>query len=281
MSRPARRRPRSRSSRYDSEDGSVAGRLVAGVIVAAILVVVALLFFFMRQQADEKAAIDPETFCPKAGPSSTHAVLIDRTDGLGPIQAEALRRRIVMWSEAVPKHGLFEIYEVTAEGIPASPVVAICNPGDGSDLSELTGNPRLARERYREKFEIPVRNMLTGMRGDTEADRSPIFEAVQAIAVTNFGPDSSAADRKLIIVSDFLQYVPEFSLYRGLPDYEAFRQSAYGVSRMADLSGVAVELHLMHRKGERQRQTEELVEFWIRWLEEQGAVIDRYSPLPG
>lgn len=279
MREPARRR-RQRSGSRDG-DGSTIGKVLAGMIVGLVVIATIGIFVFMHEEKSDRASIDSETFCPKAGPAAIHVVLIDRTDGLGPIQAEALRRRITMWSEGVPKHGLFEIYEVTAQGVLTEPAVAVCNPGDGSDVSALTGNPAMARKRYREKFERPVRDMLASMRGDTEADKSPIFEAVQAIAVTNFGPDSSAGERKLIIVSDFLQYVPEFSLYRGVPDFESFRQSGYGVSRMADLSGVEVELHLMHRKGERHRQKEDLVEFWIRWLEEQGAIVEKYSPLPG
>lgn len=281
MNRSQRRRPRSRSSKYDGEDGGFVSKLVAGIVVVAVLLVLGGILLLSREQKAEQAGLDTETFCPKEGPAAIHAVLIDRTDGLGPIQAEALHRRIVMWARQVPKQGLFEIYEVSAEGVLLKPVVALCNPGDGSDLSMLTANPEMAKKRYKEKFEKPVRDMLAAMRTDTEADRSPIFEAVQSIAVTNFGPDTSARDRKLIIVSDFLQYVPEFSLYRGIPDYEIFRRSAYGVSSMADLSGVEVELHLLHRKSERSRQSEDLVEFWIRWLEDQGAIIGRYSPLPG
>jgi hypothetical protein len=187
---------------------------------------------------------------------------------------------MVMWSKSVPKHGANKIYEVSGGGL-LEPIVSVCNPGDGSDLSQIDANPKMWQKRYREKFQRPIDDMIDGMRFDTKADQSPIFEAIQAIAVENFGPDSTAAEHKLIVVTDLLQYVPKFNLYRGVPDIVAFRKTAYGMSVSSNLSDVVVEVDLLHRMSEEGRQTDALGAFWLQWFRSQGALIEKFTQIPG
>ena len=42
------------------------------------------------------------------------------------------------------------------------PLLRICDPGRGTDVSSLTGNPKLLRERWEKKFDAPLREMLEG-----------------------------------------------------------------------------------------------------------------------
>lgn len=272
------RRPMRRRGRTAGVPIATVGAIVAICAVAAIFTVI---LYYSFAASRDRASINPETLCPKAGPGAIHVVLIDRTDSLNPIQGEALRRRIAMWAQEVPKRGAFKVYEVGSAGVLPQPVVSVCNPGDGEDLSELTANKRMARKLYQERYEEPIEKMLAAMEVDSQATQSPIFEAVQAVAVMNFGPDSSAEDRRLILASDLLQHTSDFSLYRGVPEYSQFRQTAYGVSSLADLAGVGVEIHLLHRRTERHRQTDDLGRFWIDWFKDQGALFERFSPIPG
>lgn len=277
--------PRRRFSRRRGRQETLVLKLVAIVIVVIVLAGLGGVFWFVQGRAAQLAALDPETLCPKSGPTSQFAVLIDRTDALTEIQGEALRRQITAWAAAIPKHGSFKVYEVghsgTEGGALLQPVVAVCNPGDGSDQSSIDSNPKMWRARYEEKFQAPISTMLERMRLDAEAKTSPILEGVQAIAVKDFGPDAPQGPKTLMIVSDLLQNRSGFSLYQGVPQLDAFWVTAYASSVRSNLTGIHTEIYLLHRLKAAAKQTDALGKFWIDWLERQGAQVDAFKGVPG
>ena len=277
--------PRRRFSRRRGGQETLVLKVLAIVIVIIVLVGLGGVFRFVQGRAAQLAALDPETLCPKSGPTSQFAVLIDRTDALTEIQGEALRRQITAWAAAIPKHGSFKVYEVghsgTEGGALLQPVVAVCNPGDGSDQSAIDSNPKMWRARYEEKFQTPISAMLERMRLDEEAKTSPILEGVQAIAVKDFGPDAPQGPKTLMIVSDLLQNQSGFSLYQGVPQLDAFWVTAYASSVRSNLTGIHTEIYLLHRLKAATKQTDALGKFWIDWLERQGAQVDAFKGVPG
>jgi hypothetical protein len=256
-------------------------KVVAVLVIVAVLAGLLGVFTFVHNRAVAMAALDPETLCPRAGPESQFAVLIDRTDPLTEIQGEALKRQILAWAAAIPKHGAFKVYEVGYGGALLQPVVSVCNPGDGSDQSALDSNPAMWRQRYEQKFTAPISDMLERMRLDEEAKTSPIMEGVQAIAVKDFGPDAPAGPKSLMVVSDLLQNGPAFSLYHPVPTMDAFWTTPYAGSLRVNLTGVHAGIYLLHRIKDAARQTDALGKFWIDWLERQGAVVDEFKSVPG
>jgi hypothetical protein len=274
----ARRR---RFSRRRGGQETPALKAIAIAIVVVVLAGLGGVFWFVQGRAAQLAALDPESLCPKSGPTSQFAVLIDRTDALTEIQGEALRRQITAWAAAIPKHGSFKVYEVGHGGALLQPVVAVCNPGDGSDQSAIDSNPKMWRARYEEKFQAPISAMLERMRLDAEAKTSPILEGVQAIAVKDFGPDAPQGPKTLVIVSDLLQNQQGFSLYQGVPALDAFWATPYGASVRSNLTGIHAEIFLLHRTKAAAKQTDALGKFWIDWLERQGAAVDAFKSVPG
>ena len=95
------------------------------------------------------------------------------------------------------------------------------------DVSVLTSNPRLIKEKWDQRFSQPLEALFTKMLATPSADESPIFESIQSIAVTAFGslPDSTTT-RKLIVVSDMLQNVPEYSQYKTAWEFRGFATHA-------------------------------------------------------
>jgi hypothetical protein len=260
---------------------TLALKAIAIVIVVVVLLGLGGVFWYVQGRAAQLAALDPETLCPKSGPTSQFAVLVDRTDALTEIQGEALRRQITAWAAAIPKHGSFKVYEVGYGGALLQPVVAVCNPGDGSDQSAIDSNPKMWRARYEEKFQAPISAMLERMRLDEEAKASPILEGVQAIAVKDFGPDAPQGPKTLVIVSDLLQNQQGFSLYQGVPALDAFWATPYAASVRSNLAGIHAEVYLLHRMKAAAKQTDALGKFWIDWLERQGAQVDAFRSVPG
>ncbi len=283
--------PRRRFSRRHGGQETLALKLIAVAIVIVVLAGLGGVFWFVQGRAAQLAALDPETLCPKTGPTSQFAVLIDRTDALTEIQGEALRRQITAWAAAIPKHGSFKVYEVGHSGTQGAgtpgggallqPVVAVCNPGDGSDQSAIDSNPKMWRARYEEKFQTPISAMLERMRLDEEAKTSPILEGVQAIAVKDFGPDAPQGPKTLVVVSDLLQNQQDFSLYQTVPPLDAFWATPYGASVRSNLNGIHAEIYLLRRMKVAAKQTDALGKFWIDWLERQGAQVDAFRSVPG
>jgi hypothetical protein len=254
---------------------------LAPLVLRFVLAGLGGLFLFVNQRAAALASLDAETLCPKAGPVSQFDVLIDRTDPLTEIQGEALKRQILAWADAVPKHGAFRVYEVGYGGALLQPVVSVCNPGDGSDQSSLDSNPAMWRQRYEEKFTAPIQDMLDRMRLDEEQNKSPIMEGVQAIAVKDFGPDAPKGPKSLMVVSDLLQNQSGFSLYKDVPRIDAFWPTPYAASLRVNLTGIHVEVYMLHRLKAAAKQTDALGKFWIDWLERQGAQVDAFKSVPG
>jgi len=284
----ARRRRFSTRSRFRRRGGETLPlKVLAVAIVLVVLAGLGGLFLFVNQRAAALASLDPDSLCPKAGPISQFDVLIDRTDALTEIQGEALKRQILAWADAVPKHGAFKVYEVGHSGTGGGggallqPVVSVCNPGDGSDQSSLDSNPEMWRQRYQQKFTAPIQDMLERMRLDEEQRQSPIMEGVQAIAVKDFGPDAPDGPKTLMVVSDLLQNESGFSLYKAVPEIDAFWPTPYAASLRVNLAGIHVEVYMLHRLKAAARQTDALGKFWIDWLERQGAQVDAFKSVPG
>jgi hypothetical protein len=268
-----------KKARPGQESGLVKSLAVTGIV--ALLGAVGAGFWWVQQERAERDRIDSETLCPKDGPTAITAVLVDRTDSLNEIQAEALARLIRNWAEDVPKDGAFHVYEVGRGGRLLAPVVAVCNPGTGDEESALVANKKMLRARYEAKYSKPVEAMIDAMRQDSQANTSPIMEGIQAIAVEDFGPERTKRleVKRLYIVSDLLQNGSGFNAYASVPKLADFLKSSAGHSLAAPLDGVKTWLYVVNRNSP--KQTGALLEFWLDWLATQGADVQEKRNVPG
>lgn len=253
-------------------------------IAGAVIVMGALLAGFIYKVALEKGrpTLDKVTFCPVDGPKDVVAVLVDRTDGLNEPQAEDLSRHMITWATRVPVGGKFVVYEVGRGGRLLEPVISVCNPGDGAGSEGWASNPKQLKATYTEHYVQKITRMTEAMREDAEAVTSPIMEAVQAISIKEFGSDHPNLEtRKLIIVSDLLQYVPEgLNLYKQAADYEAFAGTPYARSVQSRLNGAEFSMFGVRRDQAVAKQ-DKLAEFWRQWLRAQGGVFGEYTRISG
>lgn len=270
-------KPRYKPFKAEGEE-SMGVKVAVGAGFLALLVIAGLVVWLYVSKVREADELNPVTFCPKDGATSVTSVLVDRTDGINEIQAEALEALFMTWIEKVPEHGAFRVYEVSSGGLQ-KPIVDVCNPGDVENVNVFTGNERLTRKRYEEKFRGPIQLMLDNMRSDEEAKSSPIMEGVQSIAVQDFGAGRAKDERTLIIVSDLMQHTPEFSLYKAPPDIQQFRKSVQGQKIESDLSGVRTTVYLLHSSSA--KQTGQVVQFWLDWLMFQRADLQGQLKVPG
>lgn len=256
MARSSRRRGRRRGE----PSGLVIGAV--GVLVVCLVMGFAWLYLTARANNPER----DELFCPKSGPRSQALVLVDASDSIADLTRMEITKRLVDEAASVPTGGRLTIRTLRADASGAGQIFDLCNPGDGAELNEITGNPERARARWREGFEEPLSAALKEATRDAQADRSPIMAAIQQFAVDRL---VSRAERSipttLIVISDMLENTPDFSMYRGGADYGRYAHSPAAERYQTNLQGAQVELWLIERdKGP--ADADAIVSFWDQWV---------------
>ena len=106
--------------------------------------------------------IDADTMCPATGPLGVHAVLLDRSDPITPLQAERLRQVVDKAIGDASINERIDLYVLAGDGTQvAIPVASLCRPkADGNELYE---NPARIRQRYVARFKKPLDDALAAM----------------------------------------------------------------------------------------------------------------------
>ena len=157
------------------------------------------------------------------------------------------------------------------------------NPGRGDDMNQLYQNPQLARQRWERDFASTVSGAIEKLLQMPEAATSPIFEAIQAVALQTFDDPAldDVHDRRLVLVSDLMQNVPgHLRMYDAIPKFDDFARTPYWLDVKADLEDVDVTVLYLQRPTSQRLWTSQ-VEFWSRYFDAQGASIERVLPLSG
>jgi hypothetical protein len=178
---------------------------------------------------------DKVTLCPATAPKDIIVIVVDATDGLPePAQKEATGRLIDL-IEASPEGALLDLRVVDPAYKAGRNVLTLCNPGDGRGLSEITGNPEMAKRQWRQRFREPLIRALAGSLQPVPSKTSPLLATFQGIALERFtGAQAAPANKRLVIVSDLIEHVPgeytqyppadlRYARFRGLPIYRKVR----------------------------------------------------------
>lgn len=242
-----------------------------GIAIIGAVASVLLSGFGAHYYLTHSPARDFRTGCLIDRPAPHTVVVIDRTDPLVAAHAPLL---LAMAERAERSLGIEErlsIFEITGDTTGAAePLFSICKPADGADADELYQNPRMMKAHYQKVFAAPLSAVIAAEQAPAEAPVSPILESIRRVTLLPTFR-SGIGQRRLIILSDFLQNVPAYSQYRTAPDYDRFRETAYGRSVRADLTDVTVQLVYLSNPAAIGRQTPQHVEFWQRYFADMGA----------
>lgn len=262
-----------------SDDGGI----FAGIIVIILTIAVILTGSFLYYKTYSEINNIGNDYCRKDKISAITVILIDHTDKLNTMQRASLEGRLWDDVSSIPKNSLLEVYSVgnTTEH-PLVPVLNICNPGDENSVNNLTGNKLFAEKNYEEKFKKPIRDILGKIVNDQSDIESPIMESLQSISVTSFiGEQNKNAEKKLIIVSDLLQHSKSFSVYKGIPDFNTFKDTPYWRSIKADFKDVDVEIYVLNRSNAIALQNPRLLKLWTDYFENQYTTVKNVIPVEG
>jgi len=257
----ARRRGRRQSTEI--------GNWFLGGALILIALVLGGVFAFYWIQSKYVTAVDAKTYCPVDGPTSVTAVLFDISDPIEDVTQNDLRNKLEAVSRDVPKGGLIAIYAIGPAGHPTS-LYSLCNPGDGSELSQITGNPKIARERWQKAFVEPLEKVLFAIDPNAVADTSPIMASIQSVKVELFDREKTTGYRRFILVSDMVENSEKYSQYKVGVDYDAYVKSGAVKLRDGALAGISFDI-LYIRRPHLPFSSVEHVTFWNKWLTYFGA----------
>jgi len=255
------------------------GVLFLIIAVLAVLVV----GYLYRRLSSERVAFDPETLCPLDGPKSLTVVLIDTTDPLDGVQKEDVKKRLEDIKDTMPKWGELQLFTVGSSGSRMlQPELTVCNPGRGSEINPLYGNPALIEKRWRTKFAAQVDRVLSTLLEAQSATMSPIAESIQQVAVQSFEDRRvKAIHRQLVIVSDMIQHTPGLSQYRGIESFEDFRTSPYYLQVRTNLPNTDVVILYLRRPQTVRLQGRRHIEFWQNYFADAGATVSDVVSIQG
>ena len=285
---PLRERSSGRSSHRDAGpsggSGGSAGWLIGGIVLAIGALLAGGTWLYVKSE-QLRVAADAETLCRSDGayPEIT-VVLLDLSSALSDVQKLSVKNELTRIRDATPRFGRIEIFAVDDRAPRVlEPLLALCNPGRGDDMSEIYQNPQLARQRWERDFARTLEAAIERLLATPEAETSPIFEAIQAVALRTFDDPKLGAvpSRRLVLVSDLLQNVPgRLSMYQGVPKFDDVARTPYWLDVKAELDQVDVTVLYLQRPSS-QRLWQSQVEFWSRYFETQGASLARVLPLSG
>jgi hypothetical protein len=228
----------------------------------------------------DRVALD-EHLCPTKGPSGQVVVLVDTTDPLSTFTQKELLTRLLDVSRKSQKGERIEIRVLEPGENRTRILFDFCNPGDGSDLNEITGNPRLALQRWRDGFEKPLSRALADSIKGSEATSSPIMAALQAIAIERLTAESDRQiPTRIVVASDMMEHTEYFSIYRSGADFDAYRNTKAATRFSSDLAGASVEILYVPRVNSEVGGIA-LMDFWDSWITESDGHLKSALKLQG
>lgn len=260
-------------------------RRLRRIIVIIIIVILLLLLGFGAYHYLSRETSDAATLCPQGGNYPRTAVLIDATDSLSESQIKAVIDNI----NSLPREGRGQIVRGEWVGVFVlnednrflpEPTVALCYPGNKDTAEILFENEHRVQAIYEQNFRRPMEEAVRRLAQTPEQPSSPIFEMIRAVALD--GNFDTSKKRRLIIVSDMLQNVAEYSHYRDGVDYAKFRETPYARDLLQPslLSGVSVEIWYLKRAESPVRVLQRShVDFWQRYFRDVGAELAVFCPV--
>ncbi len=261
----------SRARRINKKKQDAQGLLF--LIVAAIVFLGAGFIYF--QAKSNEVTLDKVTLCRDDGVITTeHVVIIDATDNFNNTQALMAKKELNYLLDSSSQNSRFSLYVINKNIADKTPLLEICNPGDGSDKNEYTSNKRRLLKKWEKGFHNKITNEIDLLIDANVADSSPIMETIKYASVHSFY-GSKAQHKKLILISDLLQHSASYSHYKSNGNYERFATDYLARTLTPSLNDVDVEILYLYRAKDASRQNRKHIAFWERYFAAGGGLVTR------
>jgi hypothetical protein len=267
------RSSRSRRKRAAGETG----KIIAAGALALVTLIAAAWGARLWITAPTPVQRDKQTLCPPSPPKDITVIVMDTSDGLpDPAKIEAMKL-LGDLIEQSPENALLDVRVLDPAQNAGRTILTLCNPGDGRDISEFNGNPEMARRTWRQRFRDPLIHALDGTLHGPPSKTSPLLATFQGIALERFtGSDVAPAHKRLVIVSDMIEYVPsEYSQYPPADiRYQNFKAMPVYRKVRTDLKGADVIILYVQRVLRQPIDTGKHITFWKNWVYDNNGRLD-------
>lgn len=257
--------------------------LIGIFIIFGVILVIIGVAFFRYQLQENHVSLDPVTLCPEKGPSPKYVALVfDKSDNYNLVQKHFLKRFFTRFKNNLlpgTKISIYLIDETNKKTI--LPYLVVCTPRTGKDANIFYENPRIITERWQEKFESPLDQVINGALQGGKASFSPILEVLQIVSLSAFPEDATLADKKIILISDMLQHTPEWSHYRGQLDVSKLKKTSYYQQINTDLRNAEVNILYVRREGMEKLQNKRHAFFWADYIKSIGGLVTSIEKIDG
>ena len=259
-------------------------KTVGGIIlgIAGIAICVGFLFISDLEQ-QRRALIEPETLCPVSQSVKVWgiyeiyppeiprrvAVVIDATDNIPAIQ----REEVLNWfrgnddfTSSLMRFERVRIIQLDEDIEDQQPEFDQCAPP--AEANPWVENPRLVRERFEQIFLGDLIGVVESLASRSESSFSPILEMVKHMF---------ASHDRVILVSDLMHHVQEYSLYRSPQQnhtYEDLLRTEYADTIILNMQEKELEIIFLNRKKLELHQNETLRNFWRDHMQRNGGQME-------
>jgi hypothetical protein len=221
--------------------------------------------------------LDASNGCPIAGPVGVHAVLLDRSDPISPLQVQRLRQVINQAVNEAEIGERIDLYVLTADGTQAmAPRFSLCRPK--SEGSMWTETHTHIHDRYVTRFQQPLEQALSELTQPSSSDNSPIMESIKAVCVAAFGSLRSGIPTKLTIASDMIQYSKLLDHYKQR-DFELFSHTSAYSEVVTDCHAARVDILYLVRPRDVHVQDRKHELFWEKFFNHENAALMRIEAI--
>jgi hypothetical protein len=234
--------------------------------------------------ASVKPAIDETNLCRRDAKLDTStAIIVDTTDALTQNQLRQLRAAIHNARDDLAAGAKLTLLflEASASYEPRE-LVSMCNPGTSASANPMFVTARRIDKRWKDSFGQPIDEAINWLGSAPAAEASPIIETITA-ATQRPDFDRRVLNRKLVIVSDLLQYQAGsggYSQYQKSDLWQSYQRSRLAIEARADLTNAAVEIVYLARPNMAQFQSPQHRAFWRQWFTQAGASSVHFIGVP-
>ena len=237
------------------------------LIIVSSLAIIGLLTLpiFLKKNKHE---YDPETFCLQDRNYAHTILLVDKTDPFTEKQIIALKKKSRQLKQQLNQFEKLSIYILDDINYAApTPIFSMCSPGTGKEANELYQNPTKIQMKFDAFFGKPLDDAIDQLIQVSKAPQSPILEMLAEInLVPDFNKDRA---RKLIIVSDLLQNMPDYSHYKKEISFSEWLEDKQ-TSIANSFLNTSIDILYIRRKGNRIQGATHL-DFWRQYFINSGA----------
>lgn len=221
--------------------------------------------------------LDTATLCPTSGPTAVHAILLDQSDPITPLQAQRLGQIVDRVVDEAAVGERIDLYVLTQDFTQAMlPRLSLCRPK--SEGSMWTENPKRVHDRYVARFRQPLDEALRLLMTPSPSQTSPIMESIKAVCVAAFGAVSRDIPARLTVASDMIQYSNVLNHYKQR-SFDIFAASPAFNEVVADCHRAAVDVLYFTRPRDARVQDRRHQLFWEKFFDRENATLNRMETI--